>query len=131
MKKLREYVNSNSRRTGRRSKVAMIVGAVLGISSVLLLAFGAFELPYLVELLPERLAQAHETQGSDLSPHGTVIMKTDGERCERMEFDEAGRVVERYRPCGNADLNLDKNGKPLPIGTMRRLDAIGNSFSRQ
>jgi YD repeat-containing protein len=94
---------------------------------LVLIAAGAFEV---FDLLGLWSAQTRDvtTQGTDLKDRGTVVLKTEGDRCERMKYDEAGRLVERFRPCANADLNLDEHGRPLPVGTMRRLDAIGNSF---
>ena len=47
-----------------------------------------------------------------------------------MKFDnDSGRAIEQFKPCDNAGI-LDANGAPVPAGTVRRLDAIGKSFSR-
>jgi YD repeat-containing protein len=94
---------------------------------LVLLAVGALEAFDLLGLWPAQTRDVM-THGTDLKDRGTVVLKTEGDRCERMKYDEAGRVVEQFRPCANADLNLDERGRPLPVGTMRRLDAIGNSF---
>ena len=94
---------------------------------LVLIAGGAFEVFDLLGLWPAQTRDVM-TQGTDLKDRGTVVLKTEGDRCERMKYDEAGRVVEQFRPCANVDLKLDEHGRPLPIGTMRRLDAIGNSF---
>jgi YD repeat-containing protein len=94
---------------------------------LVLLALGAFKLPNLIDSMA---AHTHDQmpQGIEPKDRGTVVLKTEGDRCERMKYDEAGRIVERFRPCANADLKLDEHGRPLPTGTMHRLDAISNSF---
>ena len=46
-----------------------------------------------------------------------------------MKFDnDNGRTIEQFKPCDNAGI-LDANGVPVPVGTIRRLDAISKSFS--
>ncbi len=47
-----------------------------------------------------------------------------------MKFDnDSGRPIGQFKPCDTADI-LDANGVPMPTGTIRRLDAISKSFSR-
>lgn len=49
-------------------------------------------------------------------------------RCKHLEFDnENGRVFESNAPCDSGV--LDANGNPVPVGTMKRLNAIGKAFS--
>lgn len=109
---------------GRRSSTGTLVWSLI----LLLLAFGALELTDQFNLRPAQTNEAMK-QASDGDDRGTLVFNTEGGRCERMKYDDTGRVVEQLRPCSNADLNLDAHGRPLPTGTMRRLDAIGNSFS--
>lgn len=123
MGKRQNGVKKNKRkRAGRRA--VSTVGSLLALA---LLAFGAFEAPNLLNLWP---AQTHGVmaRGTDLGEDGTVLLKTEGTRCERIKYDEVGHVVEPPRPCANADLSLDEQGRPLPTGTMHRLDAISGSF---
>ena len=117
--------NSARNRPKRPRRGAL--GTLVSLSMLVLLAVGALEVFDLLGLWPAQTRDVM-THGTDLKDHGTVVLKTEGDRCERMKYDEAGRVVEQFRPCANADLNLDEHGRPLPVGTMRRLDAIGNSF---
>lgn len=61
---------------------------------------------------------------------GTIIVQEPRERCKQMKFDnDNGRTIEQFKPCDNAGI-LDANGVPVPVGTIRRLDAISKSFSR-
>jgi YD repeat-containing protein len=122
MVKRQNNARNRSKRTRRGEP-----GTLVSLSMLVLLAVGAFEVFDLLGLWPAQTRDVM-SQRTDLKDRGTVVLKTEGDRCERMKYDEAGRVVERFRPCANADLNLDEHGKPLPVGTMRRLDAIGNSF---
>lgn len=122
MVKRQNNARNRSKRTRRGEP-----GTLVSLSMLVLLAVGAFEVFDLLGLWPAQTRDVM-SQRTDLKDRGTVVLKTEGDRCERMKYDEAGRVVEQFRPCANADLNLDEHGKPLPVGTMRRLDAIGNSF---
>jgi YD repeat-containing protein len=106
---------------------AGVAGAVMWLLTAVLLAIGAFELPNLLDVWRSRANEA-TTRAADPSDQGTLVLRTDGDQCERVKYDGAGRVVERSRPCANADLELDEHGRPLPTGTMHRLDAIGKSF---
>ncbi len=102
-------------------------GAIITLSTAVLLGMGAFELPNLVDLWRSR-ANEMATRAADSGDHGTLVLRTDGDYCERMKYDDAGRVIEWSRPCANADLERDENGRPRPTGTMHRLDAIAKSF---
>lgn len=128
-KSIGERQNSAMNKSKRARRGA--AGTLVSFLVLVLLVLGAFELLDLLDLWP---AQTHDltTHGTDLRDRGTVVLKTEGDRCERMKYDEAGRVVDQFKPCANADLMLDEHGRPLPVGTMHRLDAISNSFlSRQ
>ena len=57
-----------------------------------------------------------------------ALAETDIKLCKRLRFDGDGRVFQDAVPCDGATV-LDVHGKPVPIGTMRRLDAISKSFS--
>ena len=101
--------------------------AIVWSLTIMLVAFAAFELANLLESSPAPMNEVMTEEGD----RGTLVLKTEGDHCERMKYDALGRVVEQLRPCSNADLNLDDHGRPLPIGTMQRLDAISNSFQRR
>ena len=60
-------------------------------------------------------------------PTGTVA-ESDIKVCRRLRFDGDGRVFQDAVPCDNVTV-LDAHGKPVPVGTMHRLDAISKSFS--
>jgi hypothetical protein len=112
------------KRAGRSATATMAWMSVLG-----LVAFSALELSNLFRLWP---AQTNEVgQASEHGDRGTLVLKTEENRCERMKYDEPGHVVEQFRLCSNSDLQLDEHGRPLPIGTMHRLEAISNSFRQR
>lgn len=123
MSKHQNKARGKTRRAGRCSKAA-ITGSFL----LLVLALGALELVNQFNL-SSALTNEVTTKVGDGGDRGTVVLNTEGGRCERMKYDEAGHVIEQFRPCANSDLELDEHGRPLPTGTMRRLEAIGNSFS--
>lgn len=102
-------------------------GAVVWSLATVLLVCGAFELAALFDFWPEPTNEAPTEEGD----FGTVVLKTEGNRCERIEYDKQGYLIASPRACSNSDLKLDEQGRPLPSGTMRRLDAIGNSFLRR
>lgn len=110
-------------RPAARGSTAAVVWSLILVA----LSLGAYEL---ISKFNSRPAQTNRSIAQSIDPddHGTLIFKNEEGRCERMKYDETGHVIEPFRPCSNADLNLDEHGKPLPIGTMRRLDAIGSSF---
>lgn len=67
---------------------------------------------------------------SEATHTGTIIVQEPRERCKQMKFDnDSGRPIGQFKPCDTADI-LDANGVPMPTGTIRRLDAISKSFSR-
>lgn len=60
-------------------------------------------------------------------PTGT-IPESDMEFCKRLKFDDSGRLFQDVVPCDQSGPR-DARGQPVPVGTMRRLDAISKSFS--
>jgi hypothetical protein len=73
----------------------------------------------------DRAAPAHE---SDESRTGKIVLQTNSGRCAEMEFDNtSGRFVDGLKPCDD-QIKFDEHGRPIPIGTIHRLDAISRSF---
>ena len=62
---------------------------------------------------------------SEALPTGAIA---DIEFCKRLKFDDNGGVSHDVVPCDQSG-TLDARGQPVPVGTMRRLDAISKSFS--
>lgn len=60
-------------------------------------------------------------------PTGTIA-ETDIEFCRRLRFNDDGRVFQDAVQCDQSGVR-DARGQPVPVGTMRRLDAISKSFS--
>ena len=60
-------------------------------------------------------------------PTGTIA-DGDIEFCKRLRFDDDGRVFQDVVPCDQSSMR-DARGQPVPVGTVRRLDAISKSFS--
>jgi len=59
---------------------------------------------------------------------GQPIAEGDIEFCKRLRFDDHGRVFHDVVPCDQSSMR-DARGQPVPVGTVRRLDAISKSFS--
>ena len=82
-----------------------------------------------LEAIFSRIASASfMSQGSpEHAPPATTVVGRETRWCRRVEFDnENGRIFQTNAPCdGEA---LDANGNPVPVGTMKRLDAISKSF---
>ncbi len=56
-----------------------------------------------------------------------ITREVFGEDCSQQTFDnQTGRMADSSHPCD--PIIYDKNGVPVPIGTMHRLDAISKSF---
>ena len=64
---------------------------------------------------------------SEPMPTGTIA-ETDIEFCRRLRFNDDGRVFQDAVQCDQSGVR-DARGQPVPVGTMRRLDAISKSFS--
>ncbi len=76
------------------------------------------------------LERSMPTPGSEGTRVGTIILRPDSDRCEQMKVDnDSGRNLEEAKPCDNKVI-LDAHGKPMPMGTVHRLDAISRSFFR-
>jgi hypothetical protein len=117
----------------KRSKrwYALTMVAVVCIAIVYLGA-SAHLGPFQSQRMPEQPRRAAEpsalTLDSDASRTGKIVLQTNPDQCEQMKFDnDAGRVIEGLKPCDNKVI-LDEHGRPLPLGTIHRLDAISRSF---
>jgi hypothetical protein len=64
----------------------------------------------------------------DESRTGKIVLQANPDQCAQMKFDNAnGRFTEGLKPCDN-QIQFDEHGRPIPIGTIHRLDAISRSF---
>jgi hypothetical protein len=65
---------------------------------------------------------------SEVSRTGTIVLQTDPDQCLQAKFDNSsGKFTESLTPCENS-IRFDEHGKPIPLGTIHRLDAISRSF---
>ena len=72
--------------------------------------------------------QSAPTHDSEESRTGKIVLQTDPDQCEQMKFDNtSGKLIERFKPCDNR-ICFDEQGRPIPMGTIHRLDAISRSF---
>lgn len=75
--------------------------------------------------IAERPTPAHD---ADESRTGKIVLQTNPDQCAEMKFDNAnGRFVDGLKPCDN-QIEFDEHGRPIPMGTIHRLDAISRSF---
>ena len=59
-----------------------------------------------------------------------IVLEYAGNRCRQMIFDnDTGQSIERIGPC--SEVVRDGKGEAPAQGTIRRLDAISKSFSKQ
>jgi hypothetical protein len=66
--------------------------------------------------------------GADESRTGKIVLQTSPGQCAEMKFDNTdGRFVDGLKPCDN-QIKFDEHGRPIPMGTIHRLDAISRSF---
>jgi hypothetical protein len=57
-----------------------------------------------------------------------ITNNSDDKDCSQQIFDnQTGRMVRAARPCDAT--TYDRNGNPVPVGTIHRLDAISKSFA--
>jgi hypothetical protein len=110
------------RRSKRWYGLAVITGAFaaiiyLGASAHL----GRFQ-------APSESEHTTPAANSELSRTGTIVLQTDPDQCAQMKFDNAnGRFTDGLKPCDN-QIQFDAHGRPIPMGTIHRLDAISRSF---
>ena len=63
--------------------------------------------------------------------NGSIVLPATNNRCRQIAFNnDTGRMVETSRPCENKPA-LDEKGIPIPEATMRRMDSIRQTFSKQ
>jgi hypothetical protein len=91
-------------------------------------AVGMTALAYFVApIFLNRSAITAAESSSEPLPTG-AIAEGDIEFCKRLRFDDHGRVFHDVVPCDQSSMR-DARGQPVPVGTVRRLDAISKSFS--
>ena len=101
-----------------------IVIVYLGASALL----GPFQSQRMLEQPRRAAGPSALSLDSDESRTGKIVLQTNPDQCELMKFDnDTGRVIEGLKPCDN-NVILDEHGRPLPMGTIHRLDAISRSF---
>jgi hypothetical protein len=79
-------------------------------------------------LAPSPSEQATSASSDELRT-GKIVLEINPGQCEQTKFDNSsGRFTESLTPCENR-IRFDEHGKPIPLGTIHRLDAISRSFS--
>jgi hypothetical protein len=107
--------------------VCLALAATLGLG---LLLTTKRDLPALLlaRASPERAVTA--TPGIEART-ASIVLEPQGGRCRDLVFNnDTGEIAERARPC-EASVAVDDKGVPLPVGTLRRLDAISKSFLKK
>ena len=71
----------------------------------------------------------HAASGArpEVSRTGTIVLRPNLEQCAQATFDNNSGKFGESKPCDDG-LRFDEYGKPIPLGTMHRLDAISRSF---
>jgi hypothetical protein len=64
----------------------------------------------------------------ELSHQGAIVFDGDQEDCKSFKFDnDSGRIIGSAETCGDRDV-LGADGKPVPLGTYHRMEAIKKAF---
>jgi len=111
----------------RRRMVIVSVGLFLVLGTAILVA--------LTTSLPSAIIQRthlgpRDTFGIE-ERNGSILLPPLNNRCRQIAFNnDTGHMVETSRPCENKPA-LDDKGIPIPEATMRRLDSIRQTFSKQ
>ena len=122
MKTARKF-QVQSRRERRRVLIvclAMLAAISLGLSLAMTTKLSTL----LLSSVSEREIGASSAEAR----RGTIVLESAGKRCRQMTFDnDTGRTVEIFRSC-KKDAVFDSQSPPQ--GTVRRLDAISKSLSK-
>jgi hypothetical protein len=113
---------------GRKSEIRF--GLIVG--SVLLGALGTTIWLVLTIGMPSHSTRpSHEATIPPTEPRtANIVLEYAGNRCRQMIFDnDTGQSMERIGPC--PEVVRDGKGEAPAQGTIRRLDAISKSFSKQ
>ena len=104
------------------------VGIVVGLfAAIIYLGASAHLWPF--QAAPES-EHAASGAGPEVSRTGTVVLRTDPDQCAQATFDNNSGKFSESKPC-DSGLRFDEYGKPIPLGTIHRLDAISRSFLRR
>jgi len=110
-----------AQRLTRAYRVSVVVGL---FAAIIYLGASA-------RLWPFQAAPESERAASDARPEvsrtGTIVLRPNPDQCAQATFDNNSGKFGESRPCDEG-LRFDEYGKPIPLGTMHRLDAISRSF---
>jgi hypothetical protein len=117
-----------NRRSGLRARrYGLIVCVALPATLGLGLLATKTDLPawLLARASPERAVTA--PRGIEART-ASIVLEPQGGRCRDLIFNnDTGKMAETVKQC-ETGVVLDDKGVPLPVGTVRRLDAISKSF---
>jgi hypothetical protein len=104
--------------------------ALLTVLCLITVICGAAFVAHPSALLQSRSNSPSDGATADDQSMGTIILQTAPHQCRHITFDnnDSRRDTEGAGPCDD-DVVLDAEGKPIPIGTMHRLNAISKSFT--
>jgi hypothetical protein len=107
---------------GRRH---VLIGSIIVCVIVALAAIGEIAWPWLSTALSNEEIQSSDAQELQI---GTIELQTGHDQCDLLKFDNGtGRTINASRRC-HSDVTLDAQGRPVPVGTVHRLDSISRSF---
>jgi hypothetical protein len=82
-------------------------------------------------LMLARASPEHAVTPTIEARTASIVLEPQGGRCRDLVFNnDTGEIAERARPC-EVSVAVDDKGVPLPVGTLRRLDAISKSFLKK
>jgi hypothetical protein len=124
-KQTRENVRKGASRRGRYiTLITLCLIAVIGSAAFVADPLG---------LLQSQASPDSPSAGTAANDQrmGTIIVQIAPHQCQHVTFDNndgSGRVSQGLGPCED-DVVFDAQGRPIPMGTMHRLNAISQSFA--
>ena len=116
------------RQIARQSQVRFREWAILLLSFCMIGIIGAIAAAnFSSRLLSNVISQS--AIGGGNSRTAAILMETESGHCRQFTFDnDSGQILPSGELC-EPEVSTDAHGDPMPIGTMKRLDAISKSFS--
>jgi hypothetical protein len=108
---------------------------IMIVSAGLFVVLGTAILVALTTTLPSAIIQRthlgpHDTFGIE-ERNGAILLPPANNRCRQIAFNnDTGQMVETSRPCEKKP-PLDEKSIPVPEATVRRMDSIRQTFSKQ
>jgi hypothetical protein len=127
---LRGATPTHNRKSGAAKKRGRFVKACLGIVSVAVLIAGIAVFATIIGGAPSPVVDNTASRGEP-STIATIVLNAGTRDCQQKSFNnQTGEILDQSSPCQN-EVVFDRNGVPIPRGTVRTLDSVSKSFKGQ